>query len=165
VIQSLSVVRRIVATVLLACATLVYWAMLNSIAVPTSEQFAMLIVLGVLDVLAIDVVWIRPASPRARSVVAWYSLGRFAISVLLFNLPSAILYGFAGFLVATAPRRPVGGSATTKHEFAAASGGWMGAMTPLTVSRSWAGALASGQRQCGVCGRGQEDQLHWAKEA
>jgi hypothetical protein len=164
-IQSLSVVRRIVATALFAGATLVYWAMLNAIAVPTSEQFGMLALLAGLDAAAIAVVWIRPANSRMRPVVGWYGLARFALSVLLFNLPSAILYGFAGFVVASAPRRPVGGSATTKHEFTASSGGWMGAMTPLGASRSWAGALASGQRGCAVCARGQEDPLHWASEA
>jgi hypothetical protein len=164
-IQPLSPVRRAVASVLFAAATLLYWVMLQGRPAPTGEGLGMLAVLAGLDALAIAVLWIRPSSAPLRSAVGWYGLLRFAVSVLLFNLPSAILYVFAGFLVASAPRRPFGGSATTKHEFTAASGGWIGAMTPLTASRSIAGALASSRRECAVCGRGQEDPLHWASEA
>ncbi len=164
-IQSLPVVRRIGATVLLAGATLAYWAMINGLLSLRTEQLEVLALLAGFDAIAIVALWLRPGSHRVRTILAWYALGRFGLSVMMFNLPSAILYGFAGFLVATAPRRPIRGPATTRHEFTAASAGWIGAMTPLNASRSWAGALASGQRGCAVCGRGQEDRLHWPAEA
>jgi len=165
VIAPLSTIRRLVASALFAGATLAYWAMIPGILGLSAEQHQVLALLAGLDAIAIVALWVRPGSQRVRTAVAWYALLRFGLAVTMFNLPSAILYGFAGLLVATAPRHRVRGSSTARHEFTAASGGWLGAMTPLNASRSWAGALASGQRGCALCGRGQEDPLHWKAEA
>jgi hypothetical protein len=161
-----SAARRILFCVLLAAADAVYLALIAALRMPlTADGQIVLAGMLVLDGAAAVAVISLASRPSVAQAAGWYALVRAGLYALLFSLPSAILLGAAALAVLSAPHRAAQGSASARHEYAPASAGWIGQMTPLNATRSLAGAGAMGSRACITCGKTQEDPIHWPAEA